>query len=437
MIYSANDKNQMYNQNKMSILNSEKNIMIVIFLVALFLRIGVNIAAQKLFFHEPFLFFGNNFHESLMNDEVWYDLSAMGLINGKGFSLDFKKAASGNTPVWIETKQIDSIYFAHKGVPPAYPLFLALCYFIGGENTLSYFIPQAILGSLTCLLIFLLAKEFFNIKVAILSGFAVALYPDLILWTYKVHSETFFNFLLVLGFLLILKGNIKNNIFLISIGAISFGLASLTRAVFLLFIPFFVIWQALFFRKKDGNREPLIAILIIFIVISIILPWSMRNFIIFGKFTPISDDVYTFLMPVDHSNDTSRIDYYFKLNNSLVSRFTGFMKDNPKEYVLSSLRRFMTFWSPYTKQMKTIAKVYKTITWVAVFPLAFWGLFLGRKKLDKTGLAIIFIFYYSIIHALSFVDSGLIYRYPIQPFLCIFASYAFWSIFEKISKTNN
>lgn len=426
----------MYNKKEISIFKNEKNILIVIFLVAFFLRIGGNIITQKVFFHEPFLFFGNNFHESLVNDEVWYDLSAMGFINGKGLSLDFKKIFVEKAAAWIEIKPIDGIYSAHKAVPPLYPLFLALCYFIGGENTLSYFIPQVILSSLTCLLIFLLAKEIFNTKAAILAGFASALYPDLILWTHKVHSENLFNFLLVLGFLLILRGNIKNNIFLISIGAVSFGLASLTRIVFLPFIPFLVIWQALFFRKKDANRKPLIAILVLFIIILIILPWCMRNFIVFGKFTPISDDAYTFLMPTDHSNDTSNVEHYFKLNNSFVSRGIGFIKDHPKEYVLSSLRRFIIFWSPYTKQMKKIAKVYKTITWVIIFPLALWGLFLGSKNWNKTGLMIIFILFYSLIHAASFVDSGLLYRYPIQPFLCIFASYAFWSVIKKTSKVN-
>src|SRR3989338_8473213 len=138
-------------------------VLILIFIAALSLRVGGNIVRQRVFFHKPFLFFGDgafssdpsSYLESISSDALWYDGTARAFLNGKGISSihediwwrgrKFDDWVIGRP--WVNFKRIEEFYIAHMAVPPLYPLLLALCYYLGGENTLSFFILQIILGS--------------------------------------------------------------------------------------------------------------------------------------------------------------------------------------------------------------------------------------------------------------------------------------------------
>lgn len=428
---------------------NEKIIIIVIILLAVFLRVGGNFVSERFFFHKPFILFGDDFEKSIESDSVWYDGMARAFLKGKGISsMDTNRVAYEDFQSWVDLEKIDDTYYAHKTTPPFYTLFLGFFYWLGGANTLSYFIPQVILGVLTCLFIYLLAREIFNKKVAALAGLAVAFYPDLIFWTYKIRVETLFIFLIALGFWLLIKGNFQKSSFLTSMGAVVFGLACLTRITLIPFIPLLFLWQV-FSSKKDKKRAVLFGLLTISLIALVLLPWCIRNFLVFGKFTPLTDEAYGFFAKNDPEY-YPETEYYHRSYNSLPTRLLGFIKDHPKRYLEDSLKRFITFWSPYTASMKKIAKLYKGLTWLVIFPLAFWGLISALRKswsksgLPRTrtssgrGLLIIFIFYYVLLHsAATCVDSGLVDRYPIQPFLCIFAAYGFWLVYKKFKYKSN
>ena len=417
-------------------------ILLIIFVVAMVLRIGLNVARQELFFRTPFLTSVDRADERTSSDAVWYIYAAKGFLNGKGvFSIDTRvlgfdpEASFASHKHW---KKIDENCFAGKVVPPLYPLFLALCFFIGGFNTLAYFIPQIILGSLTCLLIYLLAGEIFNKTVALFAGFAVAFYPDLIFWAGFARTETLFIFLIVSGFLLLIKGNSRRNLFLIYMSAIIFGLACLTRITFTPFLPVLFLWQVCFFSKnrKESFRVALLMALIVFVVL---LPWGVRNYILFGEFTVLSEEAGILINTIENGEQYRNIEINkgYDSYDSFILKVPIFIKDNFKVYLASCWRRFVIFWSPFTHVMRPWAKVYKGLSWLIIFPGAFWGMVISRKKSRKGAqLIIIFIFYHALLHIMSFADLGLIYRYPIQPFLCIFTAYTFSEIYKKIRNTN-
>ncbi len=146
------------NQIKKFFFMNEKRVLLTIVLLAVFLRIGGNIVKQEVFFNEPFLLSGDAYRESIIYDAIWYNGTAKAFLKGKGLSAIGLKGESVDYPVWYDIKKVEGSYCAHKVVPPIYPLFVALCYYFGGENTLAYFLPQVILGSLTCLFIYFLAK---------------------------------------------------------------------------------------------------------------------------------------------------------------------------------------------------------------------------------------------------------------------------------------
>ncbi len=421
-----------------------KTILLIIFVVAIALRIVLNVTRQELFFHTPFLKPIDQSDDRTSSDSGWYIYGAKGFLNGKGVASmekalvpcceDSQKSVYG----FIDRKEIDERYFAHKTVPPLYTLFLALCFSIGGFNILAYFIPQLILSSLTCLLIYLLTEELFNKKAALFSGFAVAFYPDLIFWTSFARPETLFIFLVALGFLLLIKGNVQRNPFLLYLSAAVVGLASLTRITLTLFLPLIFLWQLYFYSKS--RKENLKAALLMALIIAVVLfPWGIRNYILFGKFTVLSDEAGVLIGSIENKEQYSgiKVNQSYHSQSLLISKIFVFIKDNFKVYLVSCWNRFLIFWSPFTHIMRPWAKVYKGLSWLIIFPAALWGLIISCRR-GKKGAEpiIIFIFYYALLYTMTLMNLNLVYRYPIQPFLCIFAGYAFTEIYRTVNKNS-
>lgn len=418
-------------------------ILLIIFVVAIVLRIGLNVVRQKLFFHNPFLsaLSSVQIDDRMASDALWYIYAGKGFLNGKGVASmekevvplqDLKRPYFG----YIDVKEIDEKYYVHKTIPPLYPLFLALCFFIGGFNILAYFIPQLILSSLTCLLIYLLAEELFNKIAALFSGFAVAFYPDLIFWMSFARPETLFIFLLSLGFLLLIKGNSRKNQPLLYISAIIFGLASLTRITITPFLPLLLLWQARFF-SKNRKESFKVALLMAIIIVMVLLPWGIRNYVVFDKFNVLSDEAGILIGSIETEEQYKSIEINKEYNSydSLILKIAVFIKNNFKVYLASCWHRFLIFWSPLTQVMRPLAKLYKGLSWLIIFPAAFWGMITSRKKRERgVELIIMFIFYYALLCSMSLMHLHLVYRYPIQPFLCIFAGYTFYEIYRRINK---
>lgn len=413
----------------------EGRILIAIFLLALVLRLVLGAVREEVFLHRPFLLFGDEYKKSIAGkvDARWYDGTARAFLAGKGvasLSEDDINPTHVGRRISIQNVRIDRIYYAHTSIPPLYPVFLGICYAAGGMNTPAYFIPQAILGSLGCLLIYLLGKEIFGRKTAITAGIAAAVYPDLVLWTCVIGPETLFIFWLALGFLFLVKGNALKNIYLVYAGGIVFGLACLTRITLIPFIPALFIWEALFFSPDRGLNFK-IAFFTVLIIILFLFPWAARNYIVFGEFTPFTSETKAVLWSTNKPDKDLEAERYCQLYKSPTLRTAMFIKDNFREYAFISMGRFVRFWSPFTVKMRKSARIYKGLTWLVIFPLAFYGMAVSLKDWRKPGLIVLFILYYSLLHAASYLDDGLVYRYPIQPFLCIFAAHGFWKIYER------
>lgn len=427
----------------MNILKKSKNqikLLIVIFLLAIFCRVVGPLVkhpfySYKYFVSKAFILTGNNLIKYSTSDEWVYNLTAKSIISGHGFAINLKEMFGGKIKkggiAYIEG---NDGYFTHKIVPPVYPIFLAAFYFIFGINTFSFFLPQILLGSITCILMYFIAKEIFNEAVATITGLMVIIYPDLVFWTYMVRVETLFIFLIALVFWLLLRKDLnRNNIYAVIIGII-IGFACLTRIIFVFFVPIIIVWKYL---NWEGNKKgALLWLLALFLSCSLILfPWAIRNYWVFNSFTIITDEAGTaFVDYPGHqiSPTDSSVNYVGK---SYLQLYINFIWNNSSEFASKCFYRLILYLSPFTQLNDGVAKIYKGLTWVFVFPAAFWGIFVAAKKYwARSGLLILYIFYYILFHSLTFVDTGLVYRYPILPFLCIFAAYAYGHIYDKFNQ---
>lgn len=397
-------------------------------------------ARQELFLKTPFLLSKGQSDERISSDSIWYIEAAKGFLKGRGVVTINKNVVDWtdkrNAHSYKEWKEVNGEYVAHKNVPPLYPIFLSLCYFIGGFNILAYFIPQILLSSLTCVLIYLITDEIFDKIVALVAGFIMAFNLDLIFWSGFVRTETLFIFLIVLGFFLLIKGNIRKIPFLIYLSSIVFGFACSTRITITPFVPIISLWLFLCFSKckKESLKVSLLMILIVFVIL---LPWGIRNYVVLGEFNILSEESGILIGSIENGEQykDAALNKGYDSADFLFFKTLVFIKDNFKIYLLSCWRRFLIFWSPFTYVMKPLAKVYKGLSWIIIFPAAFWGMIVSRKRWKRGAeLIIIFIFYHALLHCASFMDLGLVYRYPIQPFLCIFAGYTFYEIYKLIDK---
>src|SRR5262249_35133142 len=84
-----------------------------------------------------------------------------------------------------------------------YPLFLAAVFTIFPKDPWSVRPVQAVLGALTCVLVYFVGRQLAGRRVGVVAGLLTALYPPLILFTGRLLTETLalFLFWLALAFL--------------------------------------------------------------------------------------------------------------------------------------------------------------------------------------------------------------------------------------------
>ena len=229
---------------------------IILFLVALILRLLFSFYFQQFYFGKFEFEYGDGFT---------YLLPIINLINKGEYVLDdFLN---------------DSKYFR----VPVYPFFLGLFYIISPENIFRYVVvtAQCILGSVTAVMVY---YSIFNIspikKAALISGFLYATYPFVILWTPLVYTETVQFFLIL--FLVCLATNNKINYFSILIQGCLVGLMVLTKQYLglIIIIPIYII----IFVPSLSFRQRLSQLLVLVMGFSLVLsPWIIRNYISSGR----------------------------------------------------------------------------------------------------------------------------------------------------------
>jgi hypothetical protein len=108
----------------------------------------------------------------------------------------------------------------------------------------------------------------------------IALYPNQIAYVPLLSVEIFFEFLLLLGFLLLTAGSLRS---LLAAGAV-FGVAALTKAQ-AVFVPAVLAMPLLAAGFSRGIRTMLLTGVV---MAAVILPWTLRNYVVLHEFIPVS-----------------------------------------------------------------------------------------------------------------------------------------------------
>lgn len=157
---------------------------------------------------------------------------------------------------------------------PVYPLWLAFIYLIFGS--FKFAIPIGIVVfSFAAPLTYLIAKEFFNEKIALVGGLLFALEPWAAFLTGTIMSEQLFMPIFLLSVYLFIKYLNHGSGSYFCFSALFFGIATLTRPYVLYFWPILIIFA--FFRKQKFLESLKITTLATLIFILTIIPWVIRN----------------------------------------------------------------------------------------------------------------------------------------------------------------
>ncbi|MFH1563435.1 MAG: glycosyltransferase family 39 protein [Nitrospirota bacterium] len=341
---------------------------------------------------------------------------------------------------------------------PLYPLFLAIIYFFLGHSYLAVRIFQVFLGTFTCLMVYFIGKEAFNSKVGKLASLFTAFYTSLISYTTFILSENLFIPLFCLLIYTLFLAYSKKKLIYFIFSGIVLGLASFTRPVILPFILFISIW--IFTIGLDKKIAFKSALVFIFTVVCLIVPWSLRMSIKYKS--PILIEVYggyNFLIgnnPLATGRFETKLipilmDKYCKNAKDIIERERisfqegiGFIMRNPINFFqlcIKKLRHFLSlegrefawvyghnYFGHVPKSILILFIVLLIVPFIIISCLAISGICLFTTFDAKKGLLLITILYYIGIHLVFFGESR--FHLPIVPFLSIFAAAGFYSLKE-------
>lgn len=185
---------------------------------------------------------------------------------------------------------------------PGYPLFLASILAWSGDFAIvTIRSVQAVLGACLCALVALLAVRLMeSLAAGAIAGLVAAFFDELIFYTGQLLSETLYALLLVAWLSCFLQFRRQNRQVVWYLFGVGVGILALVRPPGVVFVLIPLLYAfALPWPSRDPHvpdppgavtlaRKRLLALLVIAGVITAVLPWSVRNVIVLGKFVPFT-----------------------------------------------------------------------------------------------------------------------------------------------------
>ncbi len=281
---------------------------------------------------------------------------------------------------------------------PLYPYFLAGVFKISGVNLYIAALIQVFLSSLTCVLIYLVSKVAFNRNTAITAGIISCIYAPFIFYSPIFLSETLGVFLISAALLALVKSAETPDLKYIIPGGLLLGLSALARPNFLLFAPFFLL--SIFLKTNNLKKFSEYFIPFTLSVVAAILPVTIRNYAVSGRFVLISANFF----------ETFRLSNSF---DSLVLNYTEpslqLMPLTSGTFWLHQIRKALYFWWGFEVPQNVNFYLFREYSSVLKLPLLpFWllappamaGIYLWTKseyRRNKTLLIYVLTYYASVV----------------------------------------
>jgi len=361
----------------------------------------------------------------------------------------------------------DRIFFQS----PLYAYVLAVFRVAFGDRIFPILLAQAVLGAATCVLTLRIARRVLGEREASVAGFLAAVYGPFLFFdgmVMKTSLSTFFTALLV-DTLLRSEGR---SAALLGASGVVFGLNSLVRDNFILFLPLLLLAIPLSF---PGRRQLRACTLFTLGVAAVIAPVTLRNFVVgheFALLTAGGGSVFyignnpeatgTFTPPAFvHSEPMKEHeDFIAKASELTGRRLTAgesssfwlrqglaWITANPLAWVRLLARKLVIFWNyreladnydyyevrrvllePVGPAGLVLAVPLYVVTFGLIAPLGLTGILLTARRWRSLLpiYAVLFGYMGTVLLFFNFAR----FRVPIVPFLCMFAAAALVTLAE-------
>lgn len=410
--------------------------MVLIFLAALAIRSAYVLAAPRF---DPFLKAENG----LWGDARFYHMIAVNLAEGNGYTLD-----PGIT------KDIN-IY------PPLLPHFLAGVYLIFGPSVVAARLAQAVLGSLTAVILYLLGTRMFTSRaVGLLTALGAIFHPLLLVFAAWLYTETIYIFLLSVALLLFFY-LLKNPRMILAVGAgFIIGLSMLARPMLSAFAPFLLLWALLSIKNKW--RAVGISAVVVLAMFMTMLTWTLRNYWVSGEWALVRSYPAYYIWkqnnPLANGGVGTSKEFDQAAYDLLASQYVGFERlsedeqnskaleatvrwvwSDPLGYASLLGKKVLRFWSPLALTISDNSRDVPIPGWVATavaipydafILVAVVGMVVAFKRRIPVLMAVILVVYFQLVTLLFSASTR--YAMPIIPSMLLLAAFGLIVIFQKI-----
>jgi 4-amino-4-deoxy-L-arabinose transferase-like glycosyltransferase len=196
---------------------------------------------------------------------------------------------------------------------PLWPFTIAGISLIFGPSDYFARLFLSLVGSGTCVLVYLFARDLFGWRIGVLAGIFAAIYPELYIydgWLYTESLYTFLLFAVCYGLYRLQYAPERNWRIWITCG-ILLGLLSLTRPNGTIVIGLFIVWAFImawqkFLSWRVTARGVLVTTLIAIVLIA---PWTVRNYLVSHTFIPVATGDGTVLLGAYNNDALTKATY--------------------------------------------------------------------------------------------------------------------------------
>ncbi len=365
-----------------------------------------------------------------IHDQIGYDTLAQSVVAGRG----------------IRYEQ-DWFPFIRAHIPTAltsflYVIYLASVYAVVGHHPIVARLIQALFGTMICVLAYRLGRRLFGVRAGLAASLLTAFYAFFIYYSAALMTQTLFTLGLMVALDTTLDIAVRPTKPKRVILGLALGATTLLRQSMMPFIALFLLWLLWESQGRIRGRDLLVTVSIVALLI---LPWTLRNYLVLGRFLLLNSEYGYIIWNSNHPEQGTNFDPGYvvsipekwrgwnevDINNAMLREGIGFILQDPTRFARLSLSRipvFFEFWPKADSPM--ISNISRVLSFGVTLPFMLIGLSLSLRHWRRYLLLYLFILGYTAIHLVSWASAR--YRLPMDAVLILFAGYAMVQITERL-----
>jgi len=365
------------------------------------------------------------------SDSQEYDTYAWNIAQGRGYR--------GMSPDVADRDHLT----AYR--PPGPSIVWAGVYYVLGHRYSAVRLLHCLAGTATIAVVYLIGSQSFSRTVGLLAAAAFAGWPISLYYSVQLLSEPLATFWLLTFVAAALDFASRPEPIRAMVTGLMLGLALLTRSNVVLLIPLAFFWAIVQFWGQP--RAMAWALAIPLVALATLIPWTMRNYRIFGAIVPLSTGAGDVLLGGNNRLVATDPNYYgywifpdelseyreqLKQTNDELIRdrlevklAIAWIESNPDRWWYLIHAKFRRLWTPFLQpQSPRLFRVATAVTWgpvLVLFALAFFPTLTTFLRQGHPGWLIHLVVLHVMLNAIVFWGAAR-FRYPIEGLCLILAS---------------